>query len=219
MALPSSLSTCFCICKKDLDTSKVLLLAPDQRVISASNFRLPNQTSGFGTAYWPLVISVSICGQFLGDQLQKLVLLQFTIHLLNIGWPRKVVIYLNLFKMSNTRLWPLVFCFLKVSRRALRGTKCMAWKNEQEKAHMSITLFFYFLIILSLYHIQSYMCSVEGINLSFIWSWFIKWHHPLSYLSEITWPTIQLVCNLVSRPPTPFVPVAIVLRTLPCHPP
>ena len=113
---------------------------------SASNFRLPNQTSGFGPAYWPLVISVSICGQFLGDQPQKLVLLQFTIHLLNIDCPRKVVIYLTLFKMSKTQLWPLVFCFFKVfrSRRALCDTKCMAWKNEQEKAYMPMPLFFYF---------------------------------------------------------------------------
>ena len=40
-------------------------------------------------------------------------------------------------------------------------------KNEQEKAHMSMPLFFLLFLILSLYHIQSYMCSVEKINLSF----------------------------------------------------
>ena len=106
------------ICEKDLNTSKVLLLAPDQRVISGFQIRQVDLEQPIGT----LVILVSICGQFLGAKTQKLVLLQFTIHLPNIDWSRKVIVYLALFGMSNTQLWPLVFCFLKVSRGALWDT-------------------------------------------------------------------------------------------------
>ena len=129
---------------KSLSVKKTWTQAISSR--SASNFRLPNQTSGFGTAYWPLVISVSICGQFLGDQLQKLVLLQFTIHLLNIDWPRKVVIYLTLFKMSNTQLWPLVVFFLSKSLEGPYGTQDVCHEKMNKKGtHVHTPVFLLFL--------------------------------------------------------------------------